>query len=253
MSDLKGADKLMAQVKANMEKKKKNKQNNKKTNNKKTVLTNFTEEEINKVVNNTVNVKDEQPTKATKTETPRIEKSNKIMAIVAATGTNIIDESDVRRIFNEISLSNIVSMPGYFIIEFYNNNDLRTALKKNKSTYKNIDILVGEYSEEDEHPKPPRRYDDRYDNYNDRYGGRDSYRYNDNYRGRDNHRYNDRYGDSDNYVPKLFQIGSKKAPELPQNNSGRNTPTYNSDKSTSHSDKFSTRAAGAYVPPSERK
>ncbi|OHS98423.1 hypothetical protein TRFO_35160 [Tritrichomonas foetus] len=77
-------------------------------------------------------------------------------AILATVGGHI-EEADVLRIFSGMALQSIQVEPTYFIIEFMNEDDLKTGLKKNKTMYKNnITILIGEYSIEDENPKPKR-------------------------------------------------------------------------------------------------
>lgn len=253
MSDMNGAEKLMALSKASMDKKKKGKQNNKKTKPKKQIITDFTDAEaISKAAKIQLNAPAEKPESAPKAPTPRIEKSGKIMAIVAATGTNIIDESDIRHIFNEVAMSNIVAKPGYFILEFTNEDERKKALAKNKTqTYNHIDILVDTYSEEDEYPKKPQYYDiDRYSsrtNYSSRYGTR-PYSYEDSGRGY-----------SDRRPPKTagFSIGSKYNQAPAQGGAGRqpfaprtSTPPPREPETPT---KFDKPSSGAYVPPNLRK
>lgn len=97
---------------------------------------------------------------------------------ILATVSGQIEESDISRFFNTISIYKIHPEPGYFIIEFSTEEDLHKALQKNKTPYQNnITVLVGEYSIEDENPKPekhdfPKPYqssryynDDDYDDY----------------------------------------------------------------------------------------
>jgi hypothetical protein len=79
-------------------------------------------------------------------------------AAILATVNGTIQESDIRKIFGDIFILKIERFPGYFILEFQSDDDLRQALRKNKTMYRNtITVLIGEYSEADEHPVRPSR------------------------------------------------------------------------------------------------
>lgn len=89
---------------------------------------------------------------------PTIEKYSQAQyqnTAILATVSGQIDESDIQRFFNGLSISKIHPETGYYIIEFSTEEDLRKALQKNKTPYtNNITVLIGEYSIEDENPKP---------------------------------------------------------------------------------------------------
>lgn len=102
----------------------------------------------------------------------QISQANYKNTAILATVSGQIEETDVTRFFNGLQIFKIHTKPGYFIIEFQTEEDLHKALQKNKTPYKNnIMVLVGEYSIEDEDPKPekhdfPRSYP-RYSRYKD--------------------------------------------------------------------------------------
>lgn len=90
-----------------------------------------------------------------KSDFQQLSQANYKNTAILATVSGQIEESDVSRFFNGLSIYKIHSEPGYFIIEFDTEEDLHKALQKNKTPYtNNIMVLVGEYSIEDENPKP---------------------------------------------------------------------------------------------------
>ena len=78
-------------------------------------------------------------------------------AIIIA-GVNMrLEESDVRRIFQEFAVAKLTVEAGYFIVEFTSEEDVQKAVKKSRQQYRQGVILVDKYSIEDENPEEQMR------------------------------------------------------------------------------------------------
>lgn len=92
--------------------------------------------------------------KAKRMESFAEQKEHQVILAVVGTNQGIaynFTESDIRKLFTDMPIVDVVTEAGYWIIQFQDDIDRNKALKKNKQVYRNqVTILIDKYSEEDE-------------------------------------------------------------------------------------------------------
>lgn len=121
--------------------------------------------------------------KAKRMESFSEQKEHQVILAVVGTNQGIaynFTESDIRKLFTDMPIVDVVTEAGYWIIQFQDDIDRNKALKKNKQVYRNqVTILIDKYSEEDEIVPTNQRMPSR--DYSEGSGSRDRLRHTDSY------------------------------------------------------------------------